>query len=196
MFKIIKNIVKTEKSDEKLFEEFKSGNSAAFEELYKRHSKNLTYYLFKMLNGNKAKAEDFLHDIFFKLLKAPHLFDTSKNFKVWLYSSAYNKCKNEYRKIETHNTDAYDFEEYSADNDKYYEKIDFGLFIDKLNYELEQLTYENKSIFLLRHKENYSIKDISEIVGCPEGTVKSRLYYTILKLSKKLKHFNPHFKEN
>jgi len=43
----------------------------------------------------------------------------------------------------------------------------------------------------LRYQEELSIKEISEVMECPEGTVKSRLYYALRKLSDKLQVFRP-----
>ena len=183
------------RTDEKLFEEFRKGNNSCFEELYKRYSKNLLFYFYKMLSGNRHKAEDYLHDIFLKIIQKPELFDTSKRFKVWLYSTAYNKCKNSFRTDELRKTELHDMEEIGIETYRSDEALDFKLFFDSLNYELNNMHFENRAIFLLRHNENYSIREISEIIGCPEGTVKSRLYYTIEKLSKKLKHFNPNYEE-
>ena len=45
--------------------------------------------------------------------------------------------------------------------------------------------------FLLRYGNNLSIKEIAEILECPEGTIKSRLYYTIKYLSERLNVYKP-----
>ena len=46
-------------------------------------------------------------------------------------------------------------------------------------------------MFLLRYQQELSIKEIAAILGCPEGTVKSRIFYTLKKLSEKLQYFKP-----
>ena len=43
--------------------------------------------------------------------------------------------------------------------------------------------------FVLRYREGFSIREISEVLECSEGTVKSRLFYTCRKLAKKLHEF-------
>ena len=50
---------------------------------------------------------------------------------------------------------------------------------------------ETKTIFNLRFVEEMSIKQIAEIINCPEGTVKSRLFYLTKQLSKKLSVYKP-----
>ena len=57
--------------------------------------------------------------------------------------------------------------------------------------ELEKLSTDQRAAFLLRFQEELSITQISAIMGCPAGTVKSRLFYACKKLSHLLEEFNP-----
>jgi RNA polymerase sigma-70 factor, ECF subfamily len=59
-----------------------------------------------------------------------------------------------------------------------------------LQVELGLLDEKHRSVFILRFQEEMSIKEISESLGISEGTVKSRLFYTLKKLSDKLKVFD------
>ena len=97
-------------SDEELMVQIKDGNSAAFEELYNRYSRVIFHYLYKMLGGLESLAQDFLHDIFLKIIEKPFLFDQSKKFKTWIFQIAHNKCKNEYRKKDVRNQPKVKFE--------------------------------------------------------------------------------------
>ena len=47
---------------------------------------------------DREKAEDFVHDLFTKLIKNPDSFDTSRSFKTWIFSVANNMTINEYKK--------------------------------------------------------------------------------------------------
>ena len=66
-----------------------------------------------------------------------------------------------------------------------------NLFEDALSFELEQFDTSHRTVFYLRYQQNFSIKEIGNIMDCSEGTVKSRLFYTTQKLAHKLKAFNP-----
>ena len=81
----------------------RSGNRHAFTALYQRYCKNLLYYFSRLLQYDKIKAEDMLHDLFMKIVERPDLFNTSKNFKAWIYQSATNMCRNEWRNQSTRN---------------------------------------------------------------------------------------------
>jgi RNA polymerase sigma-70 factor (ECF subfamily) len=62
-------------------------------------------------------------------------------------------------------------------------------FKEALDQELMKLDDKHREVFVLKHIDGLSIKEISEIVGINEGTVKSRLFYAIKKLAAELKMF-------
>lgn len=69
--------------------------------------------------------------------------------------------------------------------------MDAEVFNEMLYKELDELEEVQRSTFLMRFKMDLSIKEIAEIHQCSEGTVKSRIFYTLKKLSEKLKMFDP-----
>ena len=94
----IKNRFK-QSSDEELMSAIQNGSSGSLGELYNRYSKRILVYFYRML-GSEEKAQDYLQDIFLKLIEHPYAFDTSRTFSKWIFSIAANMCKNEYRYIE------------------------------------------------------------------------------------------------
>jgi RNA polymerase sigma-70 factor (ECF subfamily) len=158
------------------------GQEKALEELYHRYHKKIYFYLIRMLNNDEEKAKDFLQDIFMKIIEKPDLFDPAKKFSTWLYAVAYNLCKNEYRRISTQR--AFLQEEKMRHSDKtenslyhaFDRRIDLNKFHNDLMRELEKFQEIYRHIFVLRFHENLTINQISEITGCKEGTVKSRLF--------------------
>ena len=180
-------------TDEVLMQGISSGDTAAFSELYGRYKNKLHYYFYKMLGGDKEKAQDFLQDLFMKLVEKPDSFDSSRKFSTWIYSIAHNMCKNEYRKLEVRKImerdDTSESQSKSSNemsNDKW---TDIQRFNFELQHQLDKLDEDKKTTFILRFKEGLSIKEISESMSCSEGTVKSRIFYTNKFLSSKLNHF-------
>ena len=178
-------------SDESLMEKFKRGESSAFDELYERYSKKLMYYFFKMLNQDKEKAQDFVHDVFLKIIQKPELFDINKKFSVWIYRIAYNKCIDEYKQTAIKKNDYNDFEEIEGFTTNLDFQIDYEIFENVLQDELLKLSNDHRTAFILKYRENYNVREISEILNCPEGTIKSRLFYSLKKITKKLSDYNP-----
>ena len=170
------------------------GNSRAFALIYDRYAGKMQWYFLRMLGKDAEKARDFTQDLFVKLAEKPHLFDTGKKFSTWIYTVAHNMCKNEYRKLSIRNhvpgDDIGVDRKISGENEKDLEMhVDKKTFEKMLEIELNLLDENHRTAFLLRYKEEMSIKEIADIMGTSEGTVKSRLFYTVKKLSEKLKAF-------
>jgi RNA polymerase sigma-70 factor (ECF subfamily) len=184
-------------SDEDLMNYICQGASGAFDELYARYSEHLLYYFFRMLNGDREKAQDFLQDLFLKIVENPQRFQTGYRFKSWVFTIASNMCKNEYRYLNVRKNTSSNGEMDSIKGEGGQSgispdtQIDQKAFHETLFRELGKLDPNHRGTFLMRFQQNLSVKEISEIMNCAEGTVKSRLYYTVRKLSGKLQAFNP-----
>ncbi len=180
-------------SDEDLMLKVIKGNSHCYAEIYDRYATRLLNYFYKMLWKDREKAEDFLHDLFAKIIAKPDYFDPKRSFKTWIFSVAHNMCKNEYKKQEIRQGGPLELNEniYAKTEEKRVENYDMQLFLQKLYAELDKLEEVQKSSFILRYMEEKSIKEISEIMQCSEGTVKSRLFYTLKKISPYLQKYNP-----
>ena len=180
------------KNDAELMLLLRKGSKEAFSALYDRYSDKLVGFFYRMLNKDTEKAQDLMHDIFVRIMENPGSFDTTKRFDTWLFHVAYNMCKNEYRKMSVR-------EEYRA-SQVYREltteepgqhRIDRVKFTEELNEKLGLLDEKQRSVFLLRYQQELSLRDIAGIMDCPEGTIKSRLFYAIKFLSEKLTVFDP-----
>lgn len=182
-------------SDESLMMLVQKGDDKAFAELYDRYSVPLLNFFHRMLWKDREKAEDFMQELFTKLLQKPELYNPAKTFKTWIYSSANNMCKNEYRRHELHNGLSANVEEAVREaheaNLPMLDSIDSATFNELLYKELDLLKEDQKATFLLRYRDELSIKEISEIMNISEGTVRSRLFYTLRKLAPKLQIFEP-----
>ena len=177
-------------NDEQLMMLVKEKNTAAFEEIYKRYSKIILHYLYKMLGGSEDQAQDFLHDVFLKIIENPYLFDQTRKFKTWIFQIAHNKCKNEYRRRDVRNQAKTKFELaeiYSQNSTNPDTNLDYKQIYEFINIELSKYKEEHFDTFILRYQHGMSIKEIALIFDCPEGTVKSRLFYVTQTVVKKMK---------
>ncbi|MBP7808581.1 MAG: sigma-70 family RNA polymerase sigma factor [Bacteroidia bacterium] len=183
-------------SDEELMLHLRSGEVLAFDEIYYRYSKQLLGYFIRMLNFDKGLAEDALQDLFLKIAEYPEKFDASRSFKTWIFSIASNSCKNFYRhqKVVFESKEELSYLGEKANNDEFLKaasRMDAKEFRKILDEALNELSPEKKEAFILKYQEDKTIADIAFIQNCPEGSVKSRLHYTLKTLEEKLKIFNP-----
>jgi len=165
-----------------------SGDQKAFNELYVRYKDRMYYYFYRMLGNSEEWGNDFLQELFLKIIEKPENYNPSYPFKTWLYSVANNMCKNEYRRRnvrqEYQDLVASDYNvEFHIESPINQEKV-----IEKIFNTLEDLGEEHRSAFLLRYREGFSIKEVAEILELPEGTVKSRLFYAKKLLAEKLEY--------
>lgn len=183
-------------TDEQLVSNMQYGDHAAFNELYNRYSNRLLYYFYRMLGNSNEKAQDFLQDIFVKIIDNIHTFDTSRKFSTWAFSIAHNMCKNEYRSMEIRKNSPIDDYSDTLECPEELPVVEFANsedFIRDLFCELENFDEIHKTVFLLHYREGFSLKDIAQTLEISEGTVKSRLFYTRKRLAERLIKYHPHF---
>ena len=181
-------------TDNELMQSIVERDSLAFSELYDRYNRMLVNYFYKMLWQDEEKAQDFMQDLFTKIVEKPKSFDIKRNFKTWMFSVANNMCKNEYRKQAVRKNTSYDLDENYQIKDTAMDAMDSlqdTQFSEKLKVELDRLDEKQKSTFVMRYFQEMSIKEIAETLQCSEGTIKSRLFYTLKKLTVSLKDFAP-----
>ena len=177
-------------TDEQLMAQAAAGSDTAFEELYRRYARRLKGFFFMQLGGDEELAADATHDVFLRAYEARSRYREGSNVSTWLFTIAYNICKNHYR------SNAYEAELLATlDAEPIVEqKIEVKLDAASLDKALEQVLNELPSplhqLFSLHYQEELTIPQVAEIVGIPEGTVKSRLYKTMNIIRKKLKQYD------
>ncbi len=181
-------------SDEDLMRCICRGDKRAFDELYARYSKPLLVYFMRLMWKDKEKAEDFVHDLFAKIINKPESFDVDRTFKTWMYSVANNMVKNEYKKQEVRKNTSNGLDNtfaVSDHNTNVLDEVQDLFFQNAFQNCLMELDEKHKEVFSLRHLDGLSIKEIAEVLEISDGTVKSRLFYATKYLSESLKEFNP-----
>jgi RNA polymerase sigma-70 factor, ECF subfamily len=151
------------------------------------------------MTGNKDDAEDLVQDTYLKMHRFSHTFNEGSNLKAWLFKILRNTFINLYRKKikepqEVHygdNEDFYLFNKIAADrtDDNLPGKgtIDIEEYLEEeVKYALDNLPIAFREVVLYSDVEGLSYDEISDIVGCPKGTVKSRLYRARRALQKLL----------
>lgn len=180
-------------SDERLMEKVIRGDERAFGTLYDRYQRKMMAYFSRMLWSDREKAQDMVQELFTKLAQRPQSYDAGRPFSTWLYSVANNMCKNEYRSAETRKKAVPHLKAeldgtVAADHGS---EVDRERFRERLEEELAKLDPDHKATFVMRYHEDMAIKEIAATFAISEGTVKSRLFYTLKKLAERLNEFDP-----
>lgn len=169
-------------TDEQLIEIYQSNTngqgSIALNHLYNRYARPMMNFFYFTLHNDYPKAQDFLHDLFIKIIENHQRFNKNQNFQAWIYRIASNMCKNEFRS----NNVIQKFKDYTAKTSE--QTIIINEPERTLRESINKLNQEQRSLIVLRFKLKLTIKEIADIYECPEGTVKSRLFYATRELSK------------
>ncbi len=151
------------------------------------------------MTRNKDDAEDLVQETYLKMHRFSHTFNEGSNLKAWLFKILRNTFINVFRKKirepqEIHYTNNEDFYLFNriADNrtdDSLPGKGTIGIeeyLEEEVKYALDNLPIAFREVVLYSDVEGFSYEEISDIVGCPIGTVKSRLYRARKTLQKLL----------
>jgi RNA polymerase sigma-70 factor (ECF subfamily) len=181
-----------QQTDEQLMVRAATGSDTAFEELYRRYARRLKGFFFLQLGGDEELAADATHDVFLRAYEARDRYQEGRKVDTWLFTIAYNICRNHYR------SNAYEAQllatldaEPLADQ-QIEVQLDQVALDEALTQVLAELPAPLHQIFSLHYQEELTIPQIAEIVGIPEGTVKSRLHKTMNIIRKKLKKYENH----
>lgn len=183
-------------SDEELMVQVMDHHShPAIVELHSRYSQKLLGYFMKMLNKDLDLSQDFVQEIFLKILEKKHLYDPSKKFYTWLFTIASNMCKTSYRRVPFNriSNDGYELNQSIHLNENLADKENFK---QLLHESIETLEFGQKTVFVLRYMEQFSLNEIAEIMEISTGTVKSRLFYATQKIAKQLSIYDPQYESN
>jgi RNA polymerase sigma-70 factor (ECF subfamily) len=173
-------------TDEQLMLRAARGSDRAFEELYNRHARRLQGFFVRRLGDDADLAADFMHDTFLRLYAAREKYHEGNSFRAWLYTIAYNLCKNHHRNQLSIVRD--DEKDMPAEADIEVE-LDESILHDALREALQSLPEPYAMLFSLHYEEELTIPQIAQITDLPEGTVKSRLHKTMNIIKQQLKQY-------
>ena len=172
-------------SDRDLMKNVLAGDMKAFECLVDRYKVKLLNLIFRML-GNREESEDILQETFLRVYRERQSYDFAYQFSTWIYTIALNLTKNELRKRKRYSFLGIDLvsnrREFAVETSGNPTRI--SLFLEKA---IASLPKKYKSAFLMRDINQLSYERISETLGIPLGTVKSRVNRARGILRKKLK---------
>lgn len=148
------------------------GDSSAFEPIVRRYQRVLFAVARRML-GNHEDAMDATQNVFVRAYQRLDTFDPDRRFFSWIYRIAVNECLNARRSRRPDETLADRLVDEGASPLETVEALERSESIDAA---LVNLSEEHRLVVVLRHFADLSYTEISEAVGVPEKTVKSRLF--------------------
>jgi RNA polymerase sigma-70 factor (ECF subfamily) len=160
--------------DELLALRCQSGEPAAFAELIAAYERPLRYYLAKLL-GNEDRAYDVLQEVWLAAVRTIRQLVEPAALRVWLYRLAHGRAVDHIRRRRVRQMAE---QERAAPEDCAEAEHDFtSVDAQAIHRAVDELPPLQREAIVLFFLEDLSLEDIAEVVRCPVGTVKSRLYY-------------------
>ena len=183
--------------DIQLINRAKKGDNKAFEELVMKYDRLVLNIAFSYRN-NKDDADDIYQEVFLRVHRGLRNFQSRSKFSTWLYRITINVCIEFKRKAKIRDHEP--LNNYNDENENSFsyanvieseEKTDQPTLVNETAYliknELEKLPKQLKMAFTLKYYQGFKIKEISEMMNCTEGTVKSYLFTSSRKMRANLK---------
>jgi RNA polymerase sigma-70 factor, ECF subfamily len=168
-------------ADEVLIGRIARGDRLAMQVLFARHHVRMYRFVLRLLRDEMA-AEDVVSDVFLEVWRQASRFEGRSAVSTWLIAIARFKALSVLRRRREDELDeetAESIEEPSDDPHIAVEKLDKG---EKLRRCLASLSPEHREIIDLVYYHEKSVEEVARIVGIPENTVKTRMFYARKKL--------------
>ena len=173
-------------SDEVLIARIARGDRLAMQVLFARHHVRVYRFVLRLVR-NEATAEDLISDVFLDIWRQAGKFEGRSQVSTWMLSIARFKALSVLRKRPEEELDeetAERIEDQSDDPETTLAKKDKGALLRQC---LTALSAEHREIVDLVYYHEKSVEEVAGIVGIPEATVKTRMFYARKKLSELLK---------
>jgi RNA polymerase sigma-70 factor (ECF subfamily) len=156
----------------------KQGDPAAFAQLIESHQERLYRFLLRTTNQTEL-VEDAVQDAFIRVLKNIDRFDERYRFSTWLFTIARRLLLNSLQKkrplnagdwLDAASSSVMELSAETAD------ASDREFAAEILDGAMETLTPHQREIVILYHHKGRSVHQVADLLGMPEGTIKSHLH--------------------
>ncbi|MFD2616114.1 RNA polymerase sigma factor SigW [Terrilactibacillus laevilacticus] len=182
----------------RLIKKIKKGDHLAFAEVVDMY-KNGVYNICLRMVGNRQEAEDLSQEAFIRAYTKIDKYDVERKFSTWLYRIATNlsidylrkKKPSVYLDADLPGTEDFTLKSQLADGEPLPEESIVNSETQALiQQEINQLPLKYRSAIVLKYIQDMNLKEISEILNIPVGTVKTRIHRGREALRKRLRHVN------
>ncbi len=184
------------RTDESLLSAHLEGDPHALESLIRRYTNELHGFLTRFL-GSSAAADDVFQETFLQVHLAGATFDTTRNFKPWLFTIAANKARDFHRKRKrrtmasleaplAHGGETASLGDLIAgEGAAPGAGLEAGDEAAVVHRALAEMPEHHREIILLGYFQRLSYQQIAEVLSIPLGTVKSRMHAAVATFSQR-----------
>ncbi len=159
-----------------------NGDEKAFEEIFKLYSQK-AFRMVYLSTGSRYSSEDIVQEAFVKCYFELKNLKSPQTFQVWFYKMLFRimwRYMNKEKKLVP--VEKTIIEITDPENDSLFNSFEKEENSKEILKAISKLDYQHKTVLILYYYNDMPVKEIAKILGCFEGTVKSRLFNARNKL--------------
>jgi len=168
--------------EQQLIVQAKNGNARAFRDLVERYMKH-AYNVAHSFVGSHDDAEDIAQETFMRVHRSLSSFRGDAEFSTWLYritmNLSLNRLNEKKKKMQREVSNMESVQESAGASPAFSDGADVQMHIERALHRLPTL---QRAVVILRHLNGLSTYEVSNILQCSEGTVKTHLYRGLKKM--------------
>ena len=182
--------------DHSLVQRVQRGDKVAFEMLFTKYQRRVSRLVSRFVRSD-AEVEDIVQESFIKAYRALGSFRGDSAFYTWLYRIAVNTAKNylvaaskrpiSLTQFEKNDDDDFEEDHFMSDTATPESELSTKQIAETVNKTMNELPADLREAIMLREIEGMSYEDIADSMGCPIGTVRSRIFRAREAISQKIK---------
>ncbi len=181
-------------ADETLLASIQKGDTRSLGLLVQRWEKPLFRFVYRML-PRREEAQDICQETFLRILSKSNLFRPEGKFSTWMYQIALNLTRDHMRKKVRWSAVVVDGGKGREERAPAMVQGDMvtpdSMLVESdtrstVRKALTRLPHDQREVLVLKEFQGLKFREIAELLGCPESTVKSRMYYGLKGLKSAL----------
>ena len=150
----------------------------AFHKIFSLYYPRLQRFISRLTQCHEL-IEEVVNDVMFVVWQKAGDFKNQSRVSTWIFGIAYNKAQKSITSQSRHKSSPLEIEDIPEEVDATtpYTHLARDQELNQIQKSLEQLSLEHQSVVLLTYIYGYSYTEISEVMGCPVNTVKTRMFH-------------------
>jgi len=171
-------------TDHELMTAVARGDLASMSDIYERRHRSLFRFFFR-LTGRQTAAEDLVHEVFLRMIRYRHTYQSGDGFEAWMYRIARNAFADQLKKhrLETPAADG-DFDGIDSGRPSAFDAVSKRQELALLHRALRELPEDKRELIVLSRFQGLSYEKIGQIVGAETGTVRVRVFRAVKEMGK------------